>query len=108
MLQLVDMACMDVQRPPIVFVLDPPPANTLVVQLPADETLGAAAMYHYTWGEATHPPPPPPSPVSPGVCSLAAESWAPSHRDCKMSDGTPPLFQHEDTLSEAPVEEAGS
>lgn len=39
------------QRPPIVFSLDAPPASILTVQPPNDETLGAAALYHYTWGK---------------------------------------------------------
>ncbi|KAK9833507.1 hypothetical protein WJX84_004875 [Apatococcus fuscideae] len=37
-------------RPPIVFSLDAPPASILTVQPPNDEALGAAALYHYTWG----------------------------------------------------------
>lgn len=40
-----------VQRPPIVFSLDAPPASILTVQPPSDDNLGAAALYHYTWGE---------------------------------------------------------
>ncbi|CAD7702597.1 unnamed protein product [Ostreobium quekettii] len=32
--------------------LRPVPSNPLIVQPPADSTLGEAAMYHYTWGSA--------------------------------------------------------